>query len=77
MVIENTAFAADVALHLPDKFHRYYNKNGEWQNVLVSAVAFVLKTGLLDDGTAKAINLVCDSNLTFFSCFISKVRILS
>jgi hypothetical protein len=58
MVIENTAFAADVALHLPDKFHSYYDKNAEWQNILESSIAFVIKTGLLDDETAKAINLV-------------------
>jgi hypothetical protein len=58
MVIENTAFAADVALHFPDKFHKNYDKNHEWRQVLESSVAFVLKTGLLDEETSRAINLV-------------------
>lgn len=62
MVIENTAFAADLALHFPNIFHKLYDKNTEWQSILESSIGLTIKTGLIDDETVKAINLV---NLIF------------
>ena len=58
MVIENTAFASDLALHFPDRFHQLYDKNHEWQTILESSIGFTLKTGLTDTETVKAIDLV-------------------
>ena len=70
MIIENTAFAADLALFFPDKFHKLYDKNIEWQRILEASIGFALKTGLLDDETFKAINLVFNAHFylkIFFS----------
>lgn len=58
MVIENTAFAADVALHFPSIFHKLYDNNRQWQLILESSIALVIRSGLPDDETLKAVNLV-------------------
>ena len=58
MIIENTAFASDLALHFPDHFHKLYDKNYEWNTILESSIGLTLKTGLIDDETSKAINLM-------------------
>lgn len=63
MIIENTAFAADLALHFPKQFHKLYKKSNEWQMVLESSIGFTLNSGLVDSETAKAINLV--NNILF------------
>lgn len=57
-VIENTAFAADMCLHFPNMFHKLYDTNKEWHPVLESSIGFTIKTGLPDEPTLKAINLV-------------------
>jgi hypothetical protein len=58
MVFENTAFAADLALHFPKMFHKLYDKNKTWQTALETSIAIAIKSGFLDDETFKAINLV-------------------
>ncbi|CAF0808039.1 unnamed protein product [Brachionus calyciflorus] len=57
-VIENTAFAADLSLHFPKYFHKVYDKNKNWQFTLEAAIGVTLQTGLIDEQTGKAINLM-------------------
>lgn len=58
MAIENTAFAADLALHFPKQFHKLYDKNQEWHLILEAAIGLCLNSGLPDSETLKAISLV-------------------
>jgi hypothetical protein len=58
MIFENTAFAADLALHFPKMFHKLYDKNQSWQTALETSIAIAIKSGFLDDQTLNAINLV-------------------
>ncbi len=61
-MIENTAFTADLALHFPDNFHRLYDKNHEWQTMLESSLGLTVKSGLIDDETLKALDLVSNKH---------------
>jgi hypothetical protein len=58
VVIENTAFAADLALHFPDNFHKFYDKNNQWHFLLESSIGLTLNSGLADPQSLRAINLV-------------------
>ena len=57
-ILENTAFCADLSLHFSRIFHKLYDKNSEWQTVLETAIAFTLRSNLIDKETSDAIHLV-------------------
>ena len=63
MVLENTAFTADLALYLPKMFHKLYDKNEGWKRTLEAAVGLCRKAGLLDSETLKAIDFVIFLNV--------------
>jgi hypothetical protein len=58
ILLENTAFTADLALHFPKIFHKLYDKNKNWQMVLESSVHIAKNSNILDEQTIQAINLV-------------------
>ena len=58
MIIENTAFGADLSLHFPDKFHKVYDRNQQYQALLTSSLDLVRGAKLIDLETEKALHLV-------------------
>lgn len=74
MILENTAFAADIALHFPKYFHKLYDKNQKWQTLLESSIGLTLKSNLIDEETSKAINLVIKFSLNAYQ--LNKYKIL-
>lgn len=57
-VIENCAFASDLALRFPKYFHKAYDKNKNWQFILEAAISITLQSKLADETSEKAIYLV-------------------
>ena len=58
IVIENTAFAADLALYFPKFFHKLFDKNENWRKLLESSVDISRKINIFDEETVNAINWV-------------------
>lgn len=58
MVIENTAFIADMSLFFPRIFHKVYDKKKDWKKSLESSIELSRKSGLVDKETLKGIELM-------------------
>ena len=71
VVLENTAFAADLALVLPQAFHKCFDKRDEWRSTLESALDFSTKSSLMDEATNKSVHLVSNSQQFSFLIIIA------
>ena len=58
LVLENAAFHGDLALHFPDIYHKYYDNNKEFKNVLTWAVKLAAEAELYDEVSTTMLNLV-------------------
>ena len=76
VLLENTAFAADIALHLPKFFHKLYNKNKNWKMILESAIVISKRSNLLDNETQQALDLVSNLLIYFLECQIKKFDLI-
>lgn len=70
VLLENTAFAADLVLHFPKVFHKMYAKNKQWKLVLESSITISIKSNMLDAETQEAIHLVTQVYLIHILTFI-------
>ncbi|RNA07992.1 coiled-coil domain-containing protein [Brachionus plicatilis] len=77
-VIENTAFASDLALRFPKYFHKAYDKNKSWQFTLETSISITLQSKLADETTEKAVYLmsqelnIIDKEPNYFNPYSSK-----
>jgi hypothetical protein len=58
MVLENSAFHGDMALHFPDSYHKFYDNDEAFRRVLSWCVKFSNDTKLYDEISDQMLNLV-------------------
>ena len=61
MVLENTAFAGDIVLRLPDIAHSLLRGSAEWSALIQWAVHFCSDTQILTGSDALLLSTVCSS----------------
>ncbi|XP_074076723.1 coiled-coil domain-containing protein 134 [Macrotis lagotis] len=50
-VVENTAFFGDVTLRFPKIIHHHFDRNSNWNHLILWGISFCNQTGVFDQGT--------------------------